>query len=325
MPPVSPARPPQANVSAVDPDARPDGDALVTVVIPALNASDTLPAQLDALAHQTDADGFEVVVVDNDSTDGTGDVARSHPEAESLGLRVVLETSRGINFARNAGIEAALGDRILLCDADDVVDTGWLAAMIAALTDGVWVAGTQDYTVLNTERTREIWNMGHRSRFVLTEPYSDNTYGCNCGFHRAMWAEVGGFDSRLNGTGGDENEFFMRAHAAGFRPRHVPDALVGYRLRPGIRAMMRQRYRQGKNQVLMRQLAGGRLLPDQFTIGSEVREGTRAFASLPRYVRSSSRRCLWLASVSRHSGRLVELTRAALNRKPTDDAGGLIS
>jgi glycosyltransferase involved in cell wall biosynthesis len=306
-------RPPApAIVCVVDATVEASEHGPVTVVIPALDAADTLPAQLDALAGQTYDQPFEVIVVDNGSTDGTGDVARAHSVGERARVRVVHEARRGINSSRNAGIDAAADGRVLLCDADDVVDAGWLAAMVTALSDGVWVAGRLDYTVLNTDRTREIWGVGLHSTFVETDPFVDNTYGCNCGFHRAMWSEIGRFDPRLNGTGGDENEFFMRAHAAGFRPRHVPDAIAGYRLRPGVRAMTRQRYRQGKNQVAMRRLAGGRLLPEQFTVASEVRLTAKTLAVLPLYLRSTRRRCSWLGSTSRHAGRLVALTCARL-------------
>ena len=279
----------------------------VTVTIPAFNAARTLPAQLDALANQTYGHGFEVIVVDNNSSDGTGDVARRYSDSSPYAIRVINEGRQGINWARNAGIEAAPDGAILLCDADDEVDEGWLAAMVSALEPGSWVAGRQDYAKLNTEQTREIWDTGTQSTFAETDPYVDKTYGCNCGFHRSMWETVGRFDPRLNGTGGDENEFFMRAYAAGFRPRHVPQALVGYRLRPGVWRMVRQRYRQGKNQVAMRQLPGGQLLSQQFTATSEVGLLLKTLVALPLYLATRRRRCLWLASVSRRTGRLVGL------------------
>jgi GT2 family glycosyltransferase len=324
MPMSASLRPPTPTiVCVVDATVETREHGSVTVVIPALDAAGTLPAQLDALARQTYDQPFEVIVVDNGSTDGTGDVARAHAVGERARVRVVHEERRGINNSRNAGIDAAADGRVLLCDADDVVDDGWLAAMVRALTDGVWVAGRLDYTVLNSDRTREVWGVGLRSTFVETDPFVDNTYGCNCGFRRAMWNQVGRFDPRLNGTGGDENEFFMRAHAAGFRPRHVPDAIAGYRLRPGVRAMMRQRYRQGKNQVAMRRLAGGRLLAEQFTIASEVRLTAKTLVALPLYLGSARRRCSWLGSTSRHAGRLVALARARRRRDaPTAVAAG---
>ena len=220
----------------------------VSVVVPARNAAPTLRRQLDALDRQTFGCEFLVVVVDNGSTDGTDQVATSY-RPEHYQLRVVREPRVGINVARNTGIATAPDGMVLLCDADDEVAEDWLATMASALRPGTWVAGTLDYARLNSPRTRRVWNAPARSVHRPTDPYVDDTKGCNCGFTRAMWVELGGFDERLSGTGGDENEMFMRAYHAGYRPRHVSTAIVSYRLRPGLGSMVRQRYRQGRNQI----------------------------------------------------------------------------
>jgi len=280
----------------------------VTVVIPALNAASTLANQLDALNRQTYAEPFTVLVVDNGSTDDTAAVATGHAAA-GYQLRVVEERRRGINWARNAGIAAADDGKIFLCDADDVVAEGWLEAMTRELEEGVWVAGALDYKMLNTPRTQTVWDASDMSSYRETNPYWDNTYGCNCGFTKAMWEQVGHFDSSLSGSGGDENEFFMRAHAAGFRPQHVPDGVVAYALRPGTWKMARQRFRQGKNQIKTRSLPGGKLMPGEYTRRDTLTALGRTTLALPKYLGSARRRHVWLGAISRHLGRLVQLTR----------------
>src|SRR6059058_4106784 len=103
--------------------------ALVSVVVPAYNCADTIDVQLAALAEQ-DYDGrWEVVVVDNRSTDDTADRARRWSD-RLPGLRVVDASERqGVSHARNRGIEEARGDLIAICDADDQVQPGCLTAM----------------------------------------------------------------------------------------------------------------------------------------------------------------------------------------------------
>ncbi len=295
-------------------DREEHADASVTVVIPALNAARTLRRQLDALDRQTFERPFCVVVVDNASEDNTAEVALGM-QPERYQIRVVHEPRRGINFARNAGIATAPDGMIFLCDADDEVAEPWLAAMVEALTPGYWVGGVLGYEKLNSPQTRRFWDVSSYSMFRPTDPYVDDTKGSNCGFYRSMWAALDGFDERLSGTGGDENEFFMRAHHAGYRPIHVADAVVNYRLRPGLRSMVRQRYRQGKNQISMSRLPGGRLLPFSFTPRSCLRAAAKAVAVGPRDLISSQRRYLWIASVSRHAGRLVGLFRSMDNSK----------
>jgi glycosyltransferase involved in cell wall biosynthesis len=275
----------------------------VTVVVPVLNGAATLAAQLHALDRQLSAPPFDVIVVDNGSVDETAVLAARFP-ATTYSIRVVSETVRGINSARNAGVSAALDGAVLLCDADDEVHPGWVAAMTAALDEGTWVAGRLDYERLNSARCRTTWGAASYSEFRVSEPFSDSTYGCNCGFWRSMWAELGGFDTRISGTGGDENEFFQRAWAAGFHPVYVPTALVSYRLREGVRAMLRQRYRQGRNLVLLQDLPGGRLMPGELTLAATWRGLARRVVVAPKYLWSSASRSAWAAAVASHLGRL---------------------
>lgn len=103
----------------------------VSVVVPTYNRLDTLPEVLAALAGQR-AEGltFEVVVVDDGSTDGTGGWLRGR----SLGvpLTVLTQENRGPAAARNAGVAAARGERVAFLGDDTVPSPGWLAAHRAA-------------------------------------------------------------------------------------------------------------------------------------------------------------------------------------------------
>src|SRR2546421_8227865 len=92
----------------------------VSIVIPAYNEERHLAACLGAIAKQT-APLLEVIVVDNNSSDRTAEIAGKYPF-----VRVVPETRQGIVFARNAGFNAARGDIIARIDADIVVPPGWL-------------------------------------------------------------------------------------------------------------------------------------------------------------------------------------------------------
>jgi len=93
------------------------------------NSAATLDVQLAALAAQDFDGGWELVVVDNASTDTSRDIAtRWVPRLPCL--RVVTEPRVGLNRARNRGVRAAVGNLIVVCDADDEVSPGWLRAMI---------------------------------------------------------------------------------------------------------------------------------------------------------------------------------------------------
>lgn len=279
-----------------------DTDA-ITVVIPARNAAATLQQQLGALDRQTGTVAFDVLLVDNGSTDDTAALARAHRSSRYT-LRVVAEARPGINNARNTGIAAAADGYVLLCDADDEVTAAWVEEMAASRSAGTWSAGVVEYVGINSERTRLQWGAAERSACETSDPYIDRTFGGNCGFHRAMWAALGGFEPSLSGSG-DETEFFMRAYAAGYRQQWVPGAVIRYRLRPGLRNMVRQRFLQGRRQVRMARLDGGAnptAIPDATATRRALVK--LAFAT-PKYVWTARRRCEWLTAVSRHLGRLA--------------------
>jgi glycosyltransferase involved in cell wall biosynthesis len=99
----------------------------VSVVIPVFNGKKFLAGCLDAMMRQTCRD-LEIIVVDDASTDGSTDIARSYP-----GVRVIsFERNRGPSAARNAGIEAASGEWIHFMDVDDMINNRFYELMAAA-------------------------------------------------------------------------------------------------------------------------------------------------------------------------------------------------
>lgn len=101
-----------------------------SVIVPFLNESHWLPGTLAALHQQTlPATAFELLFVDNGSTDGSADLVRQHP-----GARLLWEPRRDPYLARNHGIENARGEYLVFLDADCPPEPGWLAALDQAVT-----------------------------------------------------------------------------------------------------------------------------------------------------------------------------------------------
>lgn len=212
---------------------------VLSVVIPVRNGADMLARQLNALCRaEPPRSPWEVVVADNGSNDATAAVAWGF--VDQLPLRVVdVGGVTGINVARNRGVVASRGDRLLLCDADDEVDPGWLVAMEAAFDNGHrLVAGPIDYRRLNPPEVRA-WRGAERAKVATTLGFLPSGHGANMGFTRDVWDEVGGFDEDYV-VGGTDTEFFWRAQLAGCRLHVVDDAVVHYRLRRSLRGLWRQ-------------------------------------------------------------------------------------
>src|SRR5204863_4917548 len=105
---------------------------VISLIIPAYNEEALLAGTLRALRAAADAAGvpYEIIVVDDGSTDRTAAIARAE------GARVVSVTLRNIGATRNAGARAATGQLLIFVDADTMVPRDALAGAVAAFRDG---------------------------------------------------------------------------------------------------------------------------------------------------------------------------------------------
>jgi len=104
---------------------------MATIVVPAFNVAATLPETLAALQAQTLRD-IEIVVIDDESTDSTPQIAAAFAARDSR-IRVIRQANRGLAGARNSGIAVARAPYIGFCDADDLWEPGKIAAHVAHL------------------------------------------------------------------------------------------------------------------------------------------------------------------------------------------------
>jgi len=238
----------------------------VSVVIPALNAATTLGEQLEALAAQVvDAD-WEIVVVDNGSTDRTRQIAATGVHHERCRLRVVDEPRRGLNVARNTGVREAHADLIAICDADDVVSPMWLNSMTSLLARKDIVCGSLEVRAINSEETIQLrgWedahdplpSIGRELRFL------DQLICGNVAFRRTVWTNVGGFDENF-GRGGDDVDFGWRVQLAGFTVGYSAEAVLHYRARTDRKSLLRQYIRDGEGSAHLYKLYRGKGMPSR--------------------------------------------------------------
>src|SRR3982751_3455353 len=101
----------------------------VSIIIPVYNEEGYLAACLDAVAAQQEKP-FEVIVVDNNSTDASHKIAQGYTF-----VRIIAEKQQGTVFARNAGFEAAKGDILARIDADTRIPKDWVARLTRTFTD----------------------------------------------------------------------------------------------------------------------------------------------------------------------------------------------
>jgi glycosyltransferase involved in cell wall biosynthesis len=172
---------------------------LISVVIPARNAAATLDATLWSVRHQT-YDRWEVVVVDDGSTDTTADVVARH-QIEDARIRCVKGQARGVSAARNLGVALSTGALVAFLDADDL----WLPEKLAA-HELFMAVGTQ--VGMSFDRIRFVDEQARPTPVVSTKRVSGlsaadllhENPACTAStlvVRREVFNELGGFDESL--------------------------------------------------------------------------------------------------------------------------------
>lgn len=233
--------------------ARPGGAGAawpsVSVVVPAYNAAADLPVQLAALSQQHYDGEWEVLVVDNNSTDATAEVARGWADRLPR-LRVLAATEgQGVSVARNAGLLAATGELVLVCDADDQVCPGWVAAMARALRERDHVQGALRSDGLNAPAALA-GRQPLQPRLIHYLGFLPYARGANVGVRRAAALAVGGWDPAFRG-GGDDVDFSWRLQLAHYTIGYAPEAVIQYRYRDNGSSLWRKHFRHGCNTPLL--------------------------------------------------------------------------
>lgn len=293
-----PAQPSTTTSSSPAPD--------LSVIIPCYNAADTLRAQLQALAAQTCAREWEVIVADNGSTDDLPAVIAAFQE-DIPGLRLVDASGvQGVSHARNVGVAHARGEYLLFCDADDVVGEHWLTAMAEALDQHEFVAGRFDFSRLN-DPAAQGGREAVQQTGLIHRDYLPYAGGGNIGIHRAVFRRVDGFDDSMPCL--EDVDFCWRVQERGTSLTFAPEALLHVRVRPTSLGVFRQARNYATYYVLVRERHGvptfarARILP---MLRGGVPEHLRAALT----IRSASDLYTWLWDVGWFLGLLRGLRRA---------------
>ncbi|MEK7521709.1 MAG: glycosyltransferase [Patescibacteria group bacterium] len=174
---------------------------MVSVVVPAYNEEKALPKCLQALILQDyPKDLYEVIVVDNNSTDKTSYVASKFKN--KLNLKIILEKKKGRGHARHTGFKAAKGKYILSTDADTTVPKDWIKKTVALLEreDSI-VAVTGPCKINDCPRlTNFVFNVMQPSVMTIYKLAFGHYWlnGFNFGVKREVYRKSGGFDPNLN-------------------------------------------------------------------------------------------------------------------------------
>lgn len=156
-------------------------EPIISVIIPAYNEEKYLPDCLEALRHQDFPLPYEIIVVDNKSTDKTPEIARK------FGAKVINESQKGLLVSRDKGIRNAKGEIIAITDADTLVPKNWLLEIYREFKNDknlVFLSGP--YTTYDGPLWNKIWvkNVFFLINFLAKIKIYLHSSGCNKAFKK---------------------------------------------------------------------------------------------------------------------------------------------
>ncbi|MCA9163075.1 MAG: glycosyltransferase family 2 protein [Planctomycetales bacterium] len=215
------------------------GEPLTSIVVCTFNRAAMLRDALSSLvAQQTDFE-YEVVVVDNGSSDDTREAVDAIANETATPVRYFREDQRGVSWARNRGITEARGEWIAFCDDDQIADDNWLQMLMDFASEkGVLWAGGQVRLLMDDDELLslptecrgllgESWGLAEPRRYAgKVTPGTGNLL-----VQKDVFARVGVFDTSLI-EGGEDTDLFRRIDAAGIVGWYTPAAIVRHMVPP---------------------------------------------------------------------------------------------
>ena len=222
---------------------------MVSIVVPVKNCADKIKSLLDSLMKiDYIKKKFEVIVVDGNSTDDTREIVSQYP------VILLTEERKGLNAARNTGLEHSKGEIIAFTDGDCVVPKNWLIKIVENFQDKnvgcVGGSASRYYDDFLSQYSDEsimpvLRRFKKKKILNKVKPPLQYPAGCNMAVRREVFNRVGVFDESIE-FGFDEDELVERICRAEYKMVLDPEVSIAHKHRSSIMELLRQTFRYGR-------------------------------------------------------------------------------
>jgi glycosyltransferase involved in cell wall biosynthesis len=247
----------------------------LSVVISTFNRQEYLKAAIKSLEGQSyPTSDFEVIVVDNNSTDKTADLVAACSRSSPVRIKYLKEVRQGISYARNRGAREARGDVVAFLDDDAAAGSDWLerlaevyatfpdAGAVGGRIEAVWPGAKPTWVTQNLELS--LGGALNYGKEINELHYPSTPYGGNISIRRDLFLSVGGFAEDLGRSGRgllgcEEVLLCYRMTQQGRKIYFSPHAVVHHRILPEKltkRYIIKRAYFQGISVVALNRERG---------------------------------------------------------------------
>jgi GT2 family glycosyltransferase len=219
----------------------------VSVVVCVYNGERTIDSCLASL-EKLNYPNYEVLVVNDGSTDGTRQIAEGYAY-----IRMIHQENKGLSEARNVGIRAATGEIIAFTDADCMADPDWLTHLVARFQSSEFAAvGGPNLTPADDSFVASCVAVspGAPTHVLLDDEVAEHIPGCNMAFRREALEAIDGFDPIFRAAG-DDVDLCWRLQNKGYKIGFSAAAVVWHFRRNTIRDYIKQQRGYGKAETLL--------------------------------------------------------------------------
>lgn len=223
---------------------------MLSVIVCTYNREKYLMPLFESIAANTlSFNQYELLVIDNNCTDGTAEVCRQFAEKNpKVNFKAIKETTQGLSAARNCGIRNATGNLIMYVDDDALVGTDYLQNYVDWFeSHPQTMAAGGPIEPLYEDCTEPVWmtcytksflagwmNLGNRP---MKFPKGKYPIGCNCVFRKEVFDKVGLFNTELGRNGknlmaGEEKDIFDKMRNNGMEIMYIPTTILHHIVPP---------------------------------------------------------------------------------------------
>lgn len=242
----------------------------ISVVVCTYNRAALLSQAITSLENISyPIESFEIIIVDNNSTDSTKSIVQKHKGESSCNIRYIFENCQGLSFARNKGIMSAKGEIVVFVDDDIEPAPDWLNEIISGFDSPeivavggpirpLWPREKPDWlldSMLEPLTISEFPKAALLGEFI----YPDIPFGANMAFRREIFEKIGLFATELGRKGNsllsnEDVELFHRIQRLGLKVRFSPNAVIYHKIDPNRltrRWFYRRYYWQGRSDAVL--------------------------------------------------------------------------
>jgi GT2 family glycosyltransferase len=213
----------------------------ISVIVPVFNGATKIKKCVNALRQQKTARSYEIIVVDDGSTD------RGLEQIPGNGFRVFTQPNQGPAAARNLGVEKARGEIVLFTDADCEPQPDWIEQMVGSL-EKLSVSGVKGaYLTRQKKIVPRFVQLEYESKYarMKKDRYIDFIDTYSAGFVKKDFLKVGQYDTQFTTASVEDQEFSFRMWAKGYRMVFNPMALVNHTHSDTLSNYAKKKYRIG--------------------------------------------------------------------------------